>query len=138
MKYTDLLHGMIRKFSGRHYQVSYSQTGEDVIIELFIQARKIKNFTYLDIGANHPTKLNNTYKFYEQGFYGVCIEPDPVVYKKLSRMRPNDVCLNVGVAGKSATDIDFFKASIPYFFALELYTTRLMRHRRNAISLCKS
>ncbi len=40
---------------------SYSQFGEDVFLsEIF---RNKTNGTFVDIGANHPTELNNTYKF---------------------------------------------------------------------------
>ena len=97
-----------QKLSDNYYVVSYSQTGEDQIIELFLLAKGITNFNYLDIGANHPTKLNNTYRFYEQGYSGVCIEPDPNLFKKLLRKRKRDICLNVGISGVKAESGKFF------------------------------
>ncbi len=97
-----------RKLTGIPYSISYSQTGEDIIIDFIIGAKKIKEFTYLDIGANHPVWFNNTFKFYEAGYRGVCIEPDPSIHAVLSKRRPADICLNIGIAGQSAGDTDFY------------------------------
>lgn len=102
-----------QKITGNYYNVSYSQTGEDLLIEFLIHAKQIKKFNYLDIGANHPVKLNNTYKFYETGYRGICIEPDPGLFKILSAKRKGDVCLNVGIAGKASGYTDFYIMSNP-------------------------
>lgn len=102
-----------QKLTSMFYTVSYSQTGEDIIIDFLIRARNTKNFTYLDIGANHPVKLNNTYKFYEQGYQGVCIEPDPHLFKNLASKRKRDTCLNVGIAGIASSAADFYVMENP-------------------------
>ena len=104
----QLFKRIYNKLTGIPYTISYSQTGEDIIIDFLLGAKKIKDFTYLDIGANDPVKINNTYKFYEAGYRGVCIEPDPTVYAKLSKKRPKDTCLNIGLAGKAAGNAEFF------------------------------
>jgi FkbM family methyltransferase len=104
----SLFRRIYRKLTGYSYAVSYSQTGEDVIIDLLRDAKKINRFTYLDIGANHPVKFNNTYKFYEQGYTGVCIEPDPVLHKQLGSFRKKDVCLNIGISDSDLEAADFF------------------------------
>ena len=49
-----------------------SQNGEDLIIESLIPEQK-KGF-YVDIGANHPIKLNNTFLFYSKGWKGINIK----------------------------------------------------------------
>ena len=97
-----------QKITGVSYNISYSQTGEDIIIDFLIGAKKITNFTYLDIGANNPVKINNTYKFYEAGYKGVCIEPDPTVFALLAKKRPRDTCLNIGIAGTASGEADFY------------------------------
>lgn len=98
-----------QRLTGNLYNISYSQTGEDLIIEFLIEAKKIKEFTYLDIGANHPVRFNNTFKFYEMGYKGVCIEPDPFLFAKLLSKRNRDICLNVGIGGKSSIGkVDFY------------------------------
>lgn len=45
------------KLTGIPYIISYSQTGEDIIIDFLIGAKKIKDFTYLDIGASRLNSI---------------------------------------------------------------------------------
>ena len=42
---------------------SYSQCGEDLIVEFILNGLKIKHPTYMDIGAHHPFYLSNTALF---------------------------------------------------------------------------
>lgn len=77
---------------------SYSQVGEDLIIDYFLR-NKSKGF-YVDVGAYHPIHISNTYKFYKRGWTGIQIEPN---YKKSSlfkKYRPNSITLNVGIGEK--------------------------------------
>ncbi len=104
----NFLKRVYNKLTAIPYIISYSQTGEDIIIDFLIGAKKIKDFTYLDIGANQPVKFNNTYKFYEKGYKGVCIEPDPHIHAALSKKRPKDICLNIGIAGNASSGTDFY------------------------------
>jgi len=78
---------------------SYAQCGEDLIIDYILRSMGISCPRYLDIGASHPIKLNNTYLFYERGSCGLCIEPDPTLHAELQRIRPRDVSLNIGCGG---------------------------------------
>lgn len=79
------------------YKKSYSQSGEDVIVDRILTLLRIKNPTYLDIGANDPILINNTYLFYKKGFNGINIEPDPFLFKKLKAKRQRDTNLNIGI-----------------------------------------
>lgn len=54
---------------------TYAQTGEDRIITSLLEEGKITSRFYIDVGANHPTKLSNTYRLYKEGFSGLVIEP---------------------------------------------------------------
>jgi FkbM family methyltransferase len=83
--------------------LSFSQFGEDSIIDLIVGLSSVPDFTYLDIGANDPYKFNNTSLFYHKGFSGVNVEPDPAVFESLRRERPRDVNVNMGVAAKPGT-----------------------------------
>jgi FkbM family methyltransferase len=96
------------KLITRDYKKSYSQCGEDMIVDFVLSCLRIKKPTYLDIGAHHPTYLSNTSLFYQRGCRGVCIEPDPVLYKRISAKRSKDVCLNVGIGVNAQTEADFF------------------------------
>ncbi len=81
----------------RYTRKSFSQFGEDLIIESALNILKEKNISYLDIGANHPYLISNSYYFYRNGATGTLIEPDPLLYKNLKKKRPNDNILNCGV-----------------------------------------
>lgn len=79
---------------------TYSQDGEDLILlELLPEERG----TYVDVGANHPFKLSNTYSFYRKGWSGICVEPMPFLYSLLKKWRRKDICLNVGVGRSTGT-----------------------------------
>lgn len=94
---------------GLNYTVSYAQCGEDIIIDFLLNVLKIKCPTYLDIGANDPVKLSNTYYFYKKGARGVLIEPNPTLFAKLEKKRKGDVCLNVGIgSGDKESTVDFY------------------------------
>lgn len=91
------------------FNKSYSQCGEDIILNFLLNVLKIKNPTYLDLGANDPIYFNNTYFFYERGYRGVCVEPDPILFEKLKRKRRKDICLNVGVGfNNEPVEADFY------------------------------
>lgn len=77
--------------------VSHSQYGEDVVVNELLVGLSIRNMSYLDIGANNPKYISNTYLFYEKGFSGVLIEPNKVLCEKLKAERPRDIVLNVGI-----------------------------------------
>lgn len=85
--------------------ISYSQSGEDLILNIFFRSRR--NGFYVDVGANHPSRLNNTYFFYKRGWTGINIEPDPRNFHKLQRARKRDINLNIGI-GKNNGKLTFY------------------------------
>jgi FkbM family methyltransferase len=91
-----------------HSKVSYSQSGEDIIADYLFESIGISKPCYLDIGANHPVKGNNTYLFYLKGARGVCIEPDISLIPKLKSSRLGDLVLNLGIATAASTEADFY------------------------------
>ncbi len=90
--------------------ISYSQCGEDLILQYLFMWLKIEPVSYLDIGAHHPTHLSNTYLFYQKGGRGVCIEPDPGLFGEFLKKRPRDTLLNCSV-GIQSGEADFFVMS---------------------------
>jgi FkbM family methyltransferase len=78
---------------------SYSQCGEDILIDYVFKLRNITSPTYIDIGANHPKYLNNTYKFYLRECSGINIEPNSQLIEEYKHTRPRDVNLNFGISG---------------------------------------
>jgi FkbM family methyltransferase len=91
-------------------KTSYAQCGEDLILQQLFSALGIRTVIYLDVGAHHPTYLSNTYLFYESGGHGVCVEPDPVLFKEFAKKRPNDINVNCGV-GTAQGLAEFFVMS---------------------------
>lgn len=67
-----------------------------------LEALGISRPTYLDIGAEHPIKSNNTFLFYKQGGSGICIEPRPGYKALFKGNRHRDLFLNVGVGPREA------------------------------------
>ncbi len=92
---------------------SYSQQGEDLIIESLCFYLKINNPTYLDIGAADPIVGNNTYLFYLKGARGVLVEPNPTFCRSLRGTRPKDTVLNIGVGFKHEDLADYYMISGP-------------------------
>lgn len=88
--------------------LSYSQSGEDKIVSFIFDWIQIEKPIYLDIGAHHYSWLSNTYLFYLNGATGVCVEPDPFLFKEIKRHRPRDICLNVGVGVQDGIIADYF------------------------------
>lgn len=82
---------------------SYSQFGEDVIImKLFSEVLKIKQPTFIDIGAHHPYEISNTAIFYEKGCKGIDIEANPNLFSLFEKERPHSINICCGVADKKS------------------------------------
>lgn len=100
-----------RKLLTQPYNKTYSQSGEDLILETMLAAMKIKTPHYLDVGANDPMWLNNTYFFYSRGANGVLIEPNPSLSRRLAKKRPRDKVLTCGIGTTAIADANFFVLS---------------------------
>lgn len=102
---------VFRRFEWKNRKISYAQCGEDLIISFIFKQKGISKPTYLDIGAHHPHFISNTFLFYKKGAQGVCIEPDPALFKFLQNTRKRDICLNVGVGLSDEEFADFYVMS---------------------------
>ena len=80
---------------------SYSQHGEDVFIRNFLSERKNLEGIYIDVGANHPTSISNTFLFYRLGYSGLTIEPNPELAKLHKNHRKRDKIFEIGIADKA-------------------------------------
>ncbi|MDB5145726.1 MAG: hypothetical protein JWQ66_4439 [Mucilaginibacter sp.] len=78
-------------------KLSYSQSGEDLIVDFIFTQMGVSNPSYLDIGAHHPFYLSNTAFFYEKGCEGINIEPDPALFKLFPVHRSKDININCGI-----------------------------------------
>ena len=109
MKMVKRVIDALRHCGARH---SYSQCGEDLIVDFVLKDLGITAPTYLDVGAYGPRSLSNSYLFYRRGSTGVCVEPNPALCRSLARARPRDLCLNIGVGSCDAT-LDFYLLNPP-------------------------
>lgn len=91
-----------------YWKKSYSQSGEDLILAYLFGKLKIEKPTYLDIGANHPKFISNTYFFYKRGARGVCVEPNPYLCKQIRKYRKGDKCINAGIGLQAQKEADFY------------------------------
>jgi FkbM family methyltransferase len=89
-------------------KVSYSQCGEDILIDFIFSWLGKQKITYLDIGTNDPIKLNNTYFFYQKGHNGVLVEPDLNLHLQLKKVRTRDLCINAGVGVGDEKELTFY------------------------------
>lgn len=87
---------------------SYSQSGEDVIIDFLLQGIGINRPLYLELGTNNPDWGNNTFFFYKKGATGVLVEADETFVPIIKKVRPNDKLLNIGVGLRNQETGDFY------------------------------
>ncbi len=93
-------------------KISFSQSGEDLIVDYIFKVRGLDTFSYLDIGANHPSYINNTYAFYLKGCRGVNIEPNPKMIEKFKALRPKDISIEAGAA-KENGELIYYQMETP-------------------------
>jgi FkbM family methyltransferase len=83
---------------------TYAQHGDDLAILNIFGCLRIRQPSYLDIGAHHPFELSNTALLYARGSRGVNVEANPALIDAFHRLRPEDknVCVAVGPQSGSA------------------------------------
>jgi len=92
---------------------TYAQKGEDVaLLELLRDCKTSVSVDYIDVGANHPTDISNTYLLHRNNYRGFLIEPNPELCDLLRAFRPNDKVLNIGI-GSDAAVVPFFISRTP-------------------------
>lgn len=93
-----------------HAIKSYSQEGEDMILKRIFEGKQ-QGF-YIDVGAHHPQRFSNTHYFYQRGWNGINIEPNPDAVSVFQRLRRRDTNVQCGVGEKEGT-IVYYKFNEP-------------------------
>lgn len=62
---------------------------------------------YIDIGAGHPIADSVSFWFYERGWQGICVEPQPHLAALYGQIRPRDAVLEALVGDHSGV-MDFY------------------------------
>ena len=90
---------VLRKFASRidpAGHVNYAQEGEDQLLLRLFDGRG-RGF-YVDVGAHHPRRFSNTCVFYDKGWRGINIDPNPDAIQSFNSERTGDVNLCCGIS----------------------------------------
>ena len=106
----------------------YSQEGEDCILSRIYEHSMFKDKQtgfFVDVGALHPIRFSNTYKFYKKGWRGINIDALPGSMKAFKQLRPLDINLEVPISNE--------KAAIPFYIfkenALNTFSPEVVEER---------
>ena len=108
MNLNQLLRYFIKKYTNKQYKISYSQTGEDLILDFFLNK---EGGGYVDIGCNDPVFLNNTYFFYKKGWKGINVDANPKYIEKFKIMRKRDINISalIGISNNKTKEFYIFE-----------------------------
>lgn len=84
--------------------LSYAQNLEDYHLSLAFAGQA--SGAYIDIGAGHPVADNVSFWFYERGWQGIVVEPQPELAALYQRLRPRDIAI-CGLVGRHCGETDF-------------------------------
>jgi FkbM family methyltransferase len=76
---------------------TYAQHHEDCEFNKLLDGLDLSTGVYIDIGANQPSYISNTYFFYKKGLNGILIEPDESNVLLLKRFRNRDITIKAVV-----------------------------------------
>src|SRR6478609_4538392 len=93
-----------RRETRKQMELSYSQNLEDYHLSLAFEGQTTG--TYIDVGAGHPIADNVSFWFYERGWQGIVVEPQPDLLGLYQRLRPRDLAIG-GLVGRHCGETDF-------------------------------
>ena len=91
----------------KRFHTSFAKSGVDLQVYQLLK-QKVNGF-YIDIGAHHPIKANNTYFFYLKGWRGICIDPNPQFIPLYKQKRPGDIFMNIGISNSDKAELNYYK-----------------------------
>ena len=121
--------------ASRSHVASFGQSGEDLWLLGWLREQRLPwsgDGFYIDIGANHPVVLSATYLLYRKGWQGITVEPIPALCSLHARLRPRDICLNVGVGARPGSQ-QFWETAPDYFCSFSQKAAR----KAEADGLCR-
>lgn len=81
---------------------SFAQNGEDVV--LWRALGHVTNGRYIDVGANDPTLNSVSRAFYDRGWAGIAVEPDPDYVLRYRTARPRDTVVEAAASDAGRPD----------------------------------
>lgn len=85
----------------KNLNLSFSIEGEDMLLDRMFN-HKTSGF-FVDVGALHPSRFSNTYRFYKLGWRGINIDALPGSMALFKKERPLDINLEIPVSDRSET-----------------------------------
>ncbi|MGH3867823.1 MAG: FkbM family methyltransferase [Pseudonocardiaceae bacterium] len=85
------------RFTSLPFMVSYAQNAEDVVLR---RAFRGECGYYVDVGACYPVEGSLTKHFYDKGWSGINIEPQPHLHQLLVAERTRDVNLQLAIGSR--------------------------------------
>lgn len=107
-----------------HVNLSFSQEAEDLILYRLI-CHKSSGF-YIDVGAHHPYRFSNTFKFYLLGWRGINIDPLPGSKLLFDKSRPRDLNIEAAVMKNRKEPLMYYMFNEP---ALNTFDSGLAAER---------
>ena len=80
---------------------SYADNFEDVMIQRAFSL-DFQGF-YIDVGAYNPVEHSVTKHFYDRGWRGINVEPNPTPFEMLRSTRDRDINLNIGLSNRAGS-----------------------------------
>lgn len=121
----NIVRALRRKYLPKYARASYSQEGEDIILDRFLESQH-RGF-YVDVGAHHPKRFSNTYRLYCRGWRGLNIDAIPGCMSEFRRIRPRDLNVEAAV-GSFPRELTFYVFNEP---ALNTFDTELAKERNH-------
>lgn len=114
--------------------ISHAQNREDVL--LWRALKHVKKGFYVDVGANHPSHDSVTKAFYDRGWSGINIEPLPVHFEELQRVRLRDINLQVA-AGDTEGELDLYDSDVRGLATASLEVAEARRAAGGVVRHCR-
>lgn len=109
VRYHYALANLKRSLFERGKKDTYSQFGEDTFVSSLLKG---ESGFYVDVGAHHPTRYSNTKLFFDRGWRGVNIDPNPDTIHLFNRARPKDINICSAI-GKEGGELTYYRFSDP-------------------------
>lgn len=82
---------------------SFAQNGEDVILNRVLAG--VEKGFYVEVGANHPRIDSVSRSFYDRGWSGIAVEPNPYYAALYRAERPRDRTIEAAVTDSAESSI---------------------------------
>jgi FkbM family methyltransferase len=91
-----------KTFLTKSFKRAYGHFGDDIALECLFRETfgldALRSGFYVDVGAFHPTKYSNTFRFYRRGWSGVVIDLELDKVQAFRIRRPRDTAVQAAVS----------------------------------------